>query len=563
MSSKASQHVGNNRFTRSTVVIVGAGISGICMAIDLLRRTPTRNIIILEKGSRVGGTWADNRYPGAACDVRSSLYSFSFEQCPTWTEEFPRQKELLEYLTDIAQKYGLYRYIRFNSMVQEARWDDSQLQWKVQVALTGAKDSQFQEAYEITTDFLISAVGQLNIPSYPRIPGLDDFTGKMMHSARWDWGYDFADKRVAVIGSGATAAQIVPEMAKTVSHLTVYQRTPNWIFLRGNKPVSAMERFLLTYVPLVRWCKRAMIMRIREWSYSPVTNPESGTAHQVKEWALARMRSNLPDKPDLWEALTPKYSFGCKRVLFCDDYYPTLNSSHVDLETRSIQRITATGIQTEGDGNQDYDLIVLASGFRASEFLQPIKIYGSHGRPLEDIWKGGATAYRGVVAEDLPNFGMLYGPNTNLGHNSIILMIEAQSKYLSTLVGAVVESKEKGQSLALQPRPDVVREYNERIQDRLSKTSFADPSCRSWYKTKDGRITNNWPGTVVEYQEQMSQLQWTDYLIQGTGAEFMKKKKAACIARVKEEMPVSTTTLVLGLVMVAGGCYLRTTRGWR
>ncbi|RAL04245.1 flavin-containing monooxygenase [Aspergillus ibericus CBS 121593] len=562
MSSRASQHERNHGFTRSAVVIIGAGVSGICMAIDLLRRTPTRNIIILEKGSRVGGTWADNQYPGAACDVRSSLYSFSFEQRSTWTEEFPRQEELLAYLTDVAQKHGLYRYIRFNSTVQEARWDDTQLQWKVQVALTGAKDSEFQEAYEITTDFLVSAIGQLNVPSYPEIPGLHDFTGKLMHSARWDWSYDFADKRVAVIGNGATAVQIVPELAKTASHVTVHQRTPNWIYVRGNKPVSALQQFLLTYVPPIRWCKRAMIMQIREWSHTPVTNAESGHAHQVQKWTLARMRSHLPDKPDLWEALTPKYSLGCKRVLFCDDYYRTLNMSHVDLETRPIQRITATGIQTEGGGDQDYDLIVLASGFRSLEFLHSIRIYGTHGRPLEDIWKGGATAYRGVVAEGLPNFGMLYGPNTNLGHNSIILMIEAQSKYLSTLVGAVVEAKQKGQSLALQPRPEVVREYNKRIQARLANTSFADPSCRSWYKTEDGRITNNWPGSAVEYQKEMSRLQWTDYLVEGSGAKVVEKKKAVYIGRVQEELPVSTATLVLGLVLAAGGWYLRRT-GWR
>ncbi|PYH96915.1 flavin-binding monooxygenase [Aspergillus ellipticus CBS 707.79] len=563
MSSSVLQHVGNKDFTRSTVVIIGAGVSGICMAIDLLRRTPTRNFVILEKGSAVGGTWSDNRYPGSSCDVWGALYSFSFEQRSDWTREYPGQEELLAYLTGIAEQYGLYRYIRFNSTVKEARWDDDELLWKVQVAVAGAKDSQYQYGYELRTDFLVSAVGQLNVPSYPRIPGLDDFTGKMMHSARWDWGYCFEGKRVGVVGNGATAIQIVPELAKTASQVTVYQRTPNWIVPRLDQPISALQRFLLTYVPPLRVLKRVVLMRFKEWTHDATTNPDSRVAQRAKALAVSSMKSQLVDKPELWDTLIPSYPIGCRRIVPTDDYFHALNAKHVDLETCHIQRVTETGIETEDGAQRDFDLIVLATGFRTIEFLHPMRIYGANGCSLEHAWRDGATAYYGVTVEDLPNFGMFYGPNTNLGHNSIILMIEAQSRYLSTLIGAVVEAKQNNQSLALQPRSEVVREYNDRIQEQLQRSSFADPRCNSWYKLDNGRVTNNWPGTVVQYQTAMSQVRWTDYFAHGSGQATVEKKKPTYIGRVKEEMFVSNTTLTLGVVLAAGGFYFGSSRGWK
>ena len=301
------------------------------------------------------------------------------------------------------------------------------------MALNGTKASEFHEEYELTTDFLVSAVGQLNVPSYPSIPGLDDFTGKLIHSARWDWTYDFSGKRIAVIGNGidsiptrtthyyiltavtgASAIQIVPEIAKTASRITIYQRSPKWVVPRFNKPIGGLQQFLLSYVPPVRWCKRVLQMRFREWSYNVLVTPGTVPAREAEEAAKKWMKTQLPDKPELWDTLTPNYAIGCKRILISDDFYSALNSSHVDLNTKPIQRITATGVQTDGD-EQEYDLIVLATGFRASEFLHPIRVYGAGGRSLEDIWKGGPKAYYGMTVEDVPNFGMLYGPNTNLG----------------------------------------------------------------------------------------------------------------------------------------------------
>ncbi|KAF9892639.1 hypothetical protein FE257_001041 [Aspergillus nanangensis] len=547
----AARRVGNLDFTRSTVVIIGAGISGLCMAIDLIRRTKCSNFVILEKGSQVGGTWNDNKYPGCACDVWSSLYSYSFEQKSDWTREYPGQEEILAYIIKVAEKYGLFKHIRFNSAVQEARWDDTNRRWNVKVGVSGAKDSQYLETYDLETEFLISAVGQLNAPSWPSISGLDDFSGKLMHSARWDWSYDFSGKRVAIIGNGASAVQIIPELAKSASHLSIYQRTPNWVIPRMDLAVHPIQQALLHYVPPVRWCKRAIMMYIREMTHSAFVDSNSLLSKQTHKQATDAMKSQLADKPELWETLTPNYAIGCKRILISDDFYPALNKEHVELNTTPIAKVTETGIETEDGDTREFDLIVVATGFRTVEFMYPIEVYGKNGRSVADVWKDGAMAYRGVTVEDLPNFGMLYGPNTNLGHNSIILMIEAQSRYLSEMVGAVVRSKTRGEALALTPKTDVVRRLNDTLQEQLQNTSFADVNCQSWYKQADGRITNNWPNTVVQYQKDLSYVTWADYEVEGADAEQIRQRKPTYIGRVKEESPVSNTTLVLGALGVA------------
>ncbi|KAL2867629.1 sulfatase domain protein [Aspergillus lucknowensis] len=542
----SNRPVGNHDYTQSTVVIIGAGISGMCMAIDLLRRNH-RNFVILEKGSSIGGTWNDNKYPGCACDVWSTLYSYSFEQRAEWTREYPGQEEILAYLTGIASKYGLYPHIRFNSTVKEARWDGKDRQWKVQVSVSGSKASEYHSAYELSANVLISGVGQLNLPRWPDIPGIDDFKGKSMHSARWDWTYDFGGKRIAVIGNGATAVQIVPELVKTASHVSVYQRTPQWIIPRMDMAVHPAQKALLT-VPLLRRCKRAIMMYLREQTHDAIVKGDSAMSQQVRDMSRGLLRKGLPDKPELWDILTPNYPPGCRRILSSDDYYPALNLDHVKLETRDIQRITESGIETVDGENTEFDLIVYATGFRTVEFLHPIKMYGARGRELSEIWDGGATAYYGVTVEDMPNFGLLYGPNTNLGHNSIILMIEAQSRYLAALLDPVIRGKESGRSIAFQLRTEIVQEFNRDLQEWLAKSTFADPSCKSWYKTTSGRITNNWPGTVVEYQKGLSEVRWSDYLIEGdANEEFAGQKKVTRIGHVEEIWPINKSTLALGL----------------
>ncbi|OOQ90466.1 flavin-binding monooxygenase [Penicillium brasilianum] len=554
--------VGNKDFTNATVVIIGAGISGMNMAIDLIKRNNCRNFVILEKSSSIGGTWNDQKYPGCCCDVWSSLYSYSFEQNPSWSREYPGQEEIHAYLVGIAEKWGLYKHIRFNSAVEEARWDDHESKWRVTVNLSGQKDSEFATSYVITSDFLISAVGQLNLPRNPDIPGLEDFQGRMMHSARWDWSYDFKGKKIAIIGNGATAAQIIPEIAPSASHLTVFQRTPNWVIPRLDGPVSAFQKALLTYIPPIRWRKRAAMMEFREDFHSAIFDDDSDNAQGIRDWCTGMLKTQLADKPELWETLTPKYAPGCKRVILSDDYYPALARDNVDLETRRINRITSKGIEIEGVGEQEYDFIVLATGFKTVDFMYPIQVYGTKGRPVADIWKDGAKAYYGVTVEDLPNFGMFYGPNTNLGHNSIILMIEAQSRYLNALVSEVIRSKQQGKTLALMPTPEALKEYNDRLQAVLRNSSFADPKCNSWYKRDDGVITNNWSGTVVEYQQYLSQVQWEDYIAKGSGSHLVKNKRPTQIGRVHEEPYLSNTSLLAGAasILAVGGYIVTRTK---
>ncbi|KAJ5827234.1 hypothetical protein N7447_003997 [Penicillium robsamsonii] len=550
MASDTRLPVGNKDFTNATVVIIGAGISGICMAIDLIKRNKTHNFVILERSSSVGGTWNDNKYPGCCCDVWSSLYSYSFEQNPNWSREYPGQEEIHAYLVGVAEKYGLYKHIRFNSTVTEARWNDIESKWKTNVVVSGQKESEFASSYVLNSDFLVSAVGQLNLPQTPNIPGLGDFQGKMMHSARWDCSYDVTGKRIAIIGNGASAAQIVPEVARVASHLTIYQRTPKWIIPRLDQPVSVLQKALFKWVPPLHWRKRALQMEFREGFIAAVIDKDSALSQFIRTSCIDAMKSQLPNRPELWDTLTPTYAPGCKRILLTDDYYPALSRENVQLETRGITGITKSGIKVDEEDEQEYDLIILATGFRTVEFMHPIQIYGSNGRSLEDIWKNGAMALNGVTVEDLPNFGMFYGPNTNLGHNSIILMIETQSRYLNTLVGEVMRARQQGKTLALKPELGALKSYNDRIQHILRHTSFADPNCNSWYKRDDGVITNNWCGTVADYQRELSNVQWRDYIAEGTGKDRMVSKAATKVNHAREETLLSNFSLLAGAISV-------------
>ncbi|KAF4553234.1 Flavin-binding monooxygenase-like protein 7 [Elsinoe fawcettii] len=544
--------VGNKDHTQAAVVIVGAGISGMCTAIDLIKRNNCRNFVIVEKSSGVGGTWYDNKYPGCCCDVFSMLYSFSFEQKPDWTREYPGQEEILEYLTGIAQKYNLYQHIRFNTYVEEARWDDQALKWRTKVSTVGgSKEAEASPGYEITSDFFVSAVGQLNVPKWPdAIPGLRDFKGKMMHSARWDWSYDLNNKKIAIIGNGATAVQIIPEIQKVASSVTVYQRTPNWVVPRQDAEVPSYARNLMKYIPPLRARKRSLQMDFRESTYDGLVNPSSMISSEFRRLCLEMINVSFPNDPEMRKTLTPNYSPGCKRILISDDYYPALAQPNVRLETRAISKITSTGISVSPDAHEEYDLIVLATGFQTLSFLHPIKIYGTNSLPLSTPWSQGATALYGVLAPSCPNFGMLYGPNSNLGHNSIILMIEAQSRYINALITPVLSARRQGRSLALLPKKARIEEYNAWVQKRLEGTSFADESCSSWYKNAEGKITNNWCGTVVEYQKLLEEVRWGDFEISGDGeGEVMGERK--WVGRVREETYLSNAAIaVMGAVGV-------------
>jgi hypothetical protein len=323
-----------------------------------------------------------------------------------------------------------------------------------------------------------------------------------------------------------------------------------------------MRRAIYRYLPPVRWRMRASMMDYREAFYDAITDSTSALAETLREACKAMMRKHIPDRPDIWSKLTPAYELGCKRVIISDDYYPALANPKTTLETSKIKRILETGIELENGEQHNHDMIVLATGFQTSEFLFPIRIIGSKGRPLSEVWSSGPVALYGTTVPSLPNFGMFYGPNTNLGHNSIILMIEAQSRYLNTLVAVVLDARHRNARIGLMPKQSVANAYNDNIQSILEKTNFADPKCQSWYKRKDGMITSNWSGTVVEYQNILSRVNWEDFettdcvggkrsaneVVFGTG------KKETRIGRVREETIFSNTTLALGAVstLVAG-----------
>lgn len=491
--------------------------------------------------------------------VWSHLYSYSFEPNPDWSHEYSGQEEILQYLIRVAQKWGLFQKIRFNTGVSAARWDDTAGHWKIDVQVTGDKEAEFGRQYSINADYLVSAVGQLNMPSYPEVPHLDSFKGKIMHSARWDWSYSMKGKRVAVIGNGATAAQIVPEVAKVCDTLTVFQRTANWIAPKANCVIDSKMRTAYRYIPGLRKAYRARLMDIRESIYQANVVGNSDAKQDLKNACLQMLVDQIPDNPALRENLIPTYPPGCKRVIASDDFLSTLNQPQVTLETSKIINVMPTGLTVEGDSEHVVDVIVFATGFRTLEFMYPIKIYGLGGVSLDAVWKKGTKAYLGISVEAMPNFAMLYGPNTNLGHNSVILMVEAQSRYISAMISTLLAPSTSDERLHITVKPTSVAEYNTIAQERLKLTSFANPACHSWYKAADGTVTNNWYGTVVEYQEKVSTINWLHYDIETVSGRRVIREKQTYIGRVVEESrytrylyAISTVFAVLAFKQILG-----------
>lgn len=544
------------------VLIVGAGLSGMMVAIDMIRKRLGRNFIIVEKGTQIGGTWNDQRYPGCCCDIWSHLYSLSFEPNPNWTRLYPTQPEIHAYLLRIASKYSLYPNIRFSSSAVSTAWDSNSCTWTTTIQRLNLKDAEYGAEYSINSNFLVSAVGQLNTPRYPTdIPGLDSFSGKMMHSARWDWSYDLRSKKIGILGNGASAVQIIPEVAKVAEELVVFQRTPNWVVPRGDTPISGFWQWVYRWVPGVRKRLRAGMMDDREETFQAVFDPESAVSQGLVEISMRHLEEQLPggERKQLRQKLTPGYSIGCKRVIISDDFFPTFRRPNVNLVTDRIESIDPTSVLTSsGSGTKteryELDVLILATGFITTQFLHSINIHGSGSKSLSEVWtKDGAAAYLGMTVPSLPNFAMLYGPNTNLGHNSIILMIEAQSLYITTLISKVLTAKSRGKTLALEPRDEVVKKHNEEMQERLKKSAWADERGGSWYKDEKGRVTNNWSDTVVKYQEATSRIDWDEWVFGGTGAEEVRREGKVKWKRVVEETRVSNLVLGSGVVVAVVG----------
>jgi cation diffusion facilitator CzcD-associated flavoprotein CzcO len=461
------------------VVIIGAGFSGLGMGIRL-KRAGVDDFVILEQGAEVGGTWRDNTYPGAGCDVQSHLYSFSFEPNPDWSRAFATQPEIQAYLVRCAEKYGLRPHLRFGVTVTGGRFDEDAGVWTLSTS-----------AGELRARFVVSACGGLSRPAYPDLPGLDRFAGRTFHSARWDHAFPLAGKRVAVVGTGASAIQIVPAIAPEVGRLFVFQRTPAWILPKRDPPIPPWRRRLYRRVPALQRFVRAAIYVQRELTCVMFQRPALvAPAELLARRYLAR---SVRD-PALREKLRPRYRLGCKRVLPTNDFYPALQRPNVELVTEGIREVTPAGIVTCEGREVALDAIVLATGFQAAEQVAPFGVYGRGGRDLDAAWADGAEAYLGTTVAGFPNLFLLVGPNTGLGHTSMVLMIEAQIRYAADAIRTIGARGWRWADV----RPDAQARYNRRLHARLARTVWAS-GCDSWYRTRAGRNTTLWPGFTFEF----------------------------------------------------------------
>jgi cation diffusion facilitator CzcD-associated flavoprotein CzcO len=480
---------------RVHVAIIGAGHSGLCMGIRL-KQAGIEDFLIVEKAATLGGTWRDNTYPGASCDAPSFLYSFSFAQKTDWSRRFAWQPELLAYSTELAIRHGLLAHCRFGAEVERVRYDDPSNTWTIECA----------DGASIVADFVVTAVGQLNRPSIPPLPGLDSFAGERFHSAQWNHSVDLTAKRVAVIGNAASAVQFVPQIAPLVARLTIFQRSANWLLPRKDRLYAPRTQRLLTRFPgLAKLYHDAQWFYFGEMQLTPLMKRVRPVQALARLRALAHLRRQVRD-PALRAKLVPDYPIGAKRVLFNDDYYPALTRPNVRLVTDGIERIEPAGVRSRTGELHEADVIVFATGFKSTEFLAPIEVTGREGRRLADEWRNGARAYLGVTVSGFPNLFMLYGPNTNLGHNSILVMIEAQVGYV---LDAMAKMRARGLR-RLDVRQEVMDAYNRRLQEDLARSVWATIGA-SWYKLADGTITNNWPHGTMRYRRLLREARLEDY----------------------------------------------------
>ena len=476
----------SERDTPWAVLIIGAGFGGLGMAIALAR-AGEHDVLLLEKAADVGGVWRENTYPGAACDVPSHLYSFSFEPNPHWSRTYSPQPEILAYLGHCADKYGVRDKIRFGCEVTSAAFDEATSLWRV-----AWRDAQGR-AHAGRARVLVSAVGLLSRPALPAVQGLDSFQGPVFHSAQWRHDVNLEGKRVAVIGTGASAIQFVPQVARQAARLSVFQRTPSYILPRRDRAYSDRERRRFARWPWLMAAHRALIYAAHDSRAVGFTR--FGGLMKIVGGIPARrhLERQVPDAT-LRERMTPRYPIGCKRILISDDWLPTFSRPNVELVTDAIAAVTPTGVRTADCRQRDVDAIVLGTGFAASEFLAPMTIRGRGGVALNDAWRDGAKAWLGITVPGFPNFFMLYGPNTNLGHNSIVFMLECQVAHVMRCLRRLRESG--GHAIEVGAPP--FERYNARLQQRTRQTVFA--GCTSWYVDAQGRHTVNWPGFTTTYR---------------------------------------------------------------
>lgn len=478
-------------------IIIGGGFGGIGMAIELRKRF-IQDFVVLEKGSDVGGVWRDNTYPGAACDVPSHLYSFSFEPNANWSHTFSRQPEILDYLRHCADKYDVRRHFRFNTEVKGAEYDEQQNLWFVKLG----------DGQTLVTKVLITAMGQLSRPIIPKLKGITKFKGPSWHSANWNHDFDLTGKRVAVVGTGASAIQFTPVISELVGELKVFQRTPAYVIPRPDKPYSPTVQAQFHKHPWLMKLHRLKIYLEFESRAIAFTRFFKLLEFGVGKPFRAMLNRQVSD-PDLRKKLTPDYNIGCKRVLISSDYFKIFNKPSTQLITDGIKQVYELGIETHDGRRHEVDAIVYGTGFAATEFLAPLDIKGAGGRSLKDEWVRGAKAYLGMTVPHFPNFYMLYGPNTNLGHNSIVYMLESQTRYL----GRLLRRQRDIHANRIEVNGAVYTDYNTGVQKALGRTVWN--GCKSWYIDENGHNSTGWPGFTLSYRWLTKYSRFTEFVMTG------------------------------------------------
>jgi len=469
-------------------------MSGLCVGIEL-KRAGLHDFLILEKQAGVGGTWWDNRYPGAHVDVPAPLYSFSFEPNPRWRQRFAAAPEIQAYMEACADKYGLRPHLRLGTAITAARFDDTQGWWTLDTrGPTGAG--------QIQTRFFICSTGPLSQVRWPAIPGLETFQGRRLHSARWDPAYTAHGQRVAVIGTGSTASQLIPPLARQATQLHVFQRTANWVLPRIDRPYFAVDRLLARFPPYAR-AVRAFWYHLLEWGRRGFDEGTMARRGMLKTAAL-HLRRQVPD-PALRDKLRPPYPLGCKRIIYSNDFYPALSQPNVELVTEGIARITPTGIVTTDGRERDIDTLVCATGFDTTRLLSSVEVQGLGGQRLAEAWSEGAQAFRGVAVAGFPNLFLMLGPNTGTGHTSTLLYIEPEARHI---VGCIRRVQTGGHRW-ITVKPEVQAAHNRALQARLKGSVWSQ--CRSWYRDDNGRIVALWPGFTREYVQGLERLDETAY----------------------------------------------------
>jgi cation diffusion facilitator CzcD-associated flavoprotein CzcO len=488
-------------FYQTSIAIIGTGFAGLGMAIRL-KQSGIHDFLIFERGGNVGGTWRDNVYPGAACDVQSHLYSFSFAPNPDWSRQFAPQQEILDYLESCADRFHLRPHMHFDCSMVEGRYDEDTGLWR---AKTERGDTLEARA-------VITGCGAFNKPVMPDVKGLSEFQGELLHTARWDKCADLRGKRIGVIGTGASAVQVVPAIAPHAHKLTLFQRTPPWIMPKKNPAYAPEQKLRFRGSPLAQKAERAKIYARNELVATGfVINPK--LMKQGEKFALSYLARKVHD-PILRDKLTPRYTIGCKRVLLSSDYLPTLTRDNVEVVTEGIGEVRAHSVVTRDGREHALDAIVCATGFQVSENAAPFPIYGRNGLELNEAWReSGPEAYKGTTVAGFPNAFLIMGPNTGLGHSSMVLMIEAQINYALKAVQLMLRDDLK----SIEVRREVQVRFNTWLQRRMDRTVWQRGGCKSYYRTASGKNTTLWPGFTFEFMAQTRTFDLASYLIEKQG----------------------------------------------